>query len=254
MLQSPISSLIRLVAKTRFLQNSKCIHSSVSNLNDEQHGPCSLNPADGLSADQVEIQTVATKFAIEQMRPHMSEWDKHEIFPIDVMRNAASLGFGAIYCKSDYGGTGLDRMAASIIFEALAQGCVSTTAYISIHNMCAWMIDEFGSVEQREKWLPKLANMDLFSSYCLTEPNSGSDSSSLKTSAKLQGDHYVLNGTKSFISGAGSSDVYLVMCRTGPKDSGPKGISCILVEKDTPGLSFGKKEAKVGWNSQVRME
>jgi isobutyryl-CoA dehydrogenase len=249
MLWSRATSVSRIGAASQRLAMSS-IHSSARHLSAEQNGPCSINPSDGLSSDLVEIQSVATKFANEQMKPHMSEWDRNETFPLGVMKNAASLGFGAIYCKPDFGGTGLDRLAASVIFEALAQGCVSTTAYISIHNMCAWMIDEFGSTDQREKWLPKLANMDLFSSYCLTEPGAGSDSSSLKTTAKLNGDHYVLNGTKSFISGGGVSDIYLIMCRTGSKDSGPKGISCMLVEKNTPGLSFGKKESKVGWNSQ----
>ena len=176
--------------------------------------------------------------------------DRNEHFPIDVLKNAAQLGFGAIYCKPQFGGTGLTRLDASIIFEALAQGCVSTTAYISIHNMCAWMIDQFGNEEQRAQWIPQLANMESLASYCLTEPNSGSDASSLRTTARLEGDYYVLNGSKSFISGAGASHVYVVMCRTGSSDSGPKGISCLLVEKDSPGLSFGKKESKVGWNSQ----
>lgn len=212
--------------------------------------PCSIDPSHGLNSDQVEILTTATKFANDRMKPNMAEWDKNEIFPIDVLKEAAQLGFAAIYCDASFGGTGLSRLDASIIFEALAQGCVSTTAYISIHNMCAWMIDEFGNEEQRAYWIPKLASMDKFASYCLTEPNSGSDSASLKTSARLNGDYYVLNGSKSFISGAGSSDVYLIMCRTGASDSGPKGISCLLVEKGTPGLSFGKKESKVGWNSQ----
>ncbi len=141
-------------------------------------------------------------------------------------------------------------MDASIIFEALSEGCVSTSAYMSIHNMCCWMIDQFGNKSQKEEWIPRLSTMDVMASYCLTEPGSGRDASSISTSAVKSGDYYTLNGTKSFISGAGNSGVYLVMCRTGEKDSGPKGISCIMVEKDTPGLSFGKKESKVGWNSQ----
>ncbi|XP_051520781.1 isobutyryl-CoA dehydrogenase, mitochondrial isoform X2 [Myxocyprinus asiaticus] len=182
------------------------------------------------------------------MAPHMAEWDQKEIFPVEAMRKAAQLGFGGIYVNPEVGGSGLSRLDTSIIFEALSTGCVSTTAYISIHNMCAWMIDTFGNNEQREKYCPDLCSMQKFASYCLTEPGSGSDAASLLTSAKLQGDHYVLNGSKAFISGAGDTDVYVVMCRTGGK--GPKGISCLVVEKETPGLSFGKKEKKVGWNSQ----
>lgn len=204
----------------------------------------------GLDEDQKEIFGMAKKFATEQMKPNMIEWDRNEHFPLDVLKQAASLGFAAIYCSSDYGGTGLTRLDASIIFEALSQGCVSTSAYISIHNMCAWMLDEFGNAKQKEKWLPKLATMDLLASYCLTEPGSGSDAASLKTSARKEGDYYVLNGTKSFISSGGASGIYLIMCRTGAPSSGPKGISCILVESGTPGLSYGKKESKVGWNSQ----
>jgi len=212
--------------------------------------PCSVDSSFGLNGDQIEIQTMATKFANEQMKPFMAEWDRNEHFPVDVLRSAAQLGFGAIYCKPQYGGTGLSRLDSSIIFEALAQGCVSTTAYISIHNMCAWMIDKYGNEEQRAEWIPKLASMEALASYCLTEPNAGSDASSLRTTARLEGDYYILNGSKSFISGAGASHVYVVMCRTGSSDSGPKGISCVLVEKGSPGLSFGKKESKVGWNSQ----
>ncbi|XP_025098643.1 isobutyryl-CoA dehydrogenase, mitochondrial-like isoform X2 [Pomacea canaliculata] len=181
------------------------------------------------------------------MFPNMATWDREETFPVDTLRKAAELGFGAIYCQEKYGGTGLSRLDASIIFEALAQGCCSTTAYISIHNMCAWMIDEFGNEEQKKRWIPQLASMGCLASYCLTEPGSGSDAASLTTSARKDGDSYVLNGSKSFISGAGATDVYLVMCRTG--EAGPRGISCILVEKNTPGLSFGKKEKKVGWNT-----
>jgi isobutyryl-CoA dehydrogenase len=229
---------------------NKLIHSTPTFLDHENNMPCSIDPSHGLNSDQIEIQTVATKFATEQMKPNMAEWDRNEIFPVDVLKNAAELGFAAIYCKSQYGGTGLSRLDASIIFEALSQGCVSTTAYMSIHNMCAWMIDEYGNDDQRAHWIPKLASMQSLASYCLTEPGAGSDASSLKTTARLDGNHYVLNGTKSFISGAGASDVYLIMCRTGPSDAGPKAISCMLVEKGTPGLSFGKKESKVGWNSQ----
>mmetsp|Transcript_38230 Transcript_38230/g.96179 ORF Transcript_38230/g.96179 Transcript_38230/m.96179 type:complete len:331 (-) Transcript_38230:1016-2008(-) len=158
------------------------------------------------------------------------------------------MGFASIYCKDEFG-TGLSRLDAAVIFESLATGCPSTTAYLSIHNMCAWMIDTYGSQELRERLLPGLASMDKFASYCLTEPNAGSDAASLTTSAKRQADEYVLNGSKAFISGGGSSDVYVIMCRTGDSTS-PRGISCLVVEKDTPGLSFGALEDKLGWNSQ----
>ncbi|XDV32491.1 hypothetical protein PO909_003286 [Leuciscus waleckii] len=207
-----------------------------------------IDPSIGLSDEQKEFQKVAFDFAANEMAPHMAEWDQKEIFPVDTMKKAAQLGFGGIYVNPDVGGSGLSRLDTSIIFEALSTGCVSTTAYISIHNMCGWMIDTFGNKEQREKYCPDLCSMQKFASYCLTEPGSGSDAASLLTSAKLQGDHYILNGTKAFISGGGDTDVYVVMCRTGGK--GPKGISCLVVEKETPGLSFGKKEKKVGWNSQ----
>ena len=240
-----------LLNKNFVLIKKQSIHSSFKLFDQNSNNmPCSVDPSHGLNADQIEIQTMATKFATEQMKPFMAEWDRNEHFPLDVLKNAAQLGFGAIYCKPQYGGTGLGRLDASIIFEALAQGCVSTTAYISIHNMCAWMIDTYGNEEQRAVWIPKLASMEALASYCLTEPNAGSDASSLRTTARLDGDYYILNGSKSFISGAGASQVYIVMCRTGASDSGPKGISCLLVEKGSPGLSFGKKESKVGWNSQ----
>uniref|UniRef100_A0A8C5FFW4 Isobutyryl-CoA dehydrogenase, mitochondrial n=1 Tax=Gadus morhua TaxID=8049 RepID=A0A8C5FFW4_GADMO len=202
----------------------------------------------GLTDEQKEFQKVAFDFAANEMAPHMAEWDQKEIFPVDTMRRAAQLGFGGIYVQPDVGGSGLSRLDTSVIFEALSTGCVSTTAYISIHNMCAWMIDTFGNAEQRERFCPDLCLMEKFASYCLTEPGSGSDAASLATSAVLKGDHYVLNGSKAFISGGGDTDVYVVMCRTGGK--GPKGISCVVVEKGTPGLSFGKKERKMGWNSQ----
>ncbi|XP_064110245.1 isobutyryl-CoA dehydrogenase, mitochondrial-like [Macrobrachium nipponense] len=208
----------------------------------------SVDPSHGLTEEQCAIQKLATDFALNEMLPHMAEWDEKEIFPVKTMQAAAALGFGAIYAREDYGGTGLSRLDASIIFEALAQGCTSTTAYISIHNMCAWMIDEFGNDEQREKWIPQLATMEKFASYCLTEPGSGSDAASLSTNVRKDGDDLILNGSKAFISGGGDTDVYLVMCRTG--GTGPKGISCVLVEKGMPGLNFGKKEKKVGWNSQ----
>ncbi|XP_065552950.1 isobutyryl-CoA dehydrogenase, mitochondrial isoform X2 [Lathamus discolor] len=207
-----------------------------------------IDPSAGLTEEQKEFQSVALDFAAKEMAPHMAEWDEKEIFPVDTMRKAAQLGFGGIYVKPDVGGSGLSRLDTSIIFEALSTGCTSTTAYMSIHNMCVWMIDTFGSEEQRRRFCPSLCSMEQFASYCLTEPGSGSDAASLLTSAQRKGDTYVLNGSKAFISGGGDTDVYLVMCRTG--GPGPKGISCLVLEKGTPGLSFGKKERKVGWNSQ----
>uniref|UniRef100_A0A3Q2U226 Isobutyryl-CoA dehydrogenase, mitochondrial n=1 Tax=Fundulus heteroclitus TaxID=8078 RepID=A0A3Q2U226_FUNHE len=224
-------------------------HRLVFNRNLQRRGIAScIDPSYGLSEEQKEFQKVAFDFAANEMAPHMAEWDQKEIFPVETMRKAAQLGFGGIYVQPEVGGSGLSRLDTSIIFEALSTGCVSTTAYISIHNMCAWMIDTFGNNEQRERFCPDLCSMEKFASYCLTEPGSGSDAASLLTSARLKGDHYILNGSKAFISGGGDTDVYVVMCRTGGK--GPKGISCLVVEKGTPGLSFGKKEKKVGWNSQ----
>jgi alkylation response protein AidB-like acyl-CoA dehydrogenase len=201
-----------------------------------------------LTEDQRAFQDLARGFAADSLAPHAAEWDEKEIFPVDALRKAAELGFGGIYCKDEFGGSGLSRLDAAIIFEELAAGCVSTSAYLSIHNMATWMIDRFGNQEQRARWIPGLTSAQLFASYCLTEPGSGSDAASLRTRAERDGDHYVLNGSKAFISGGGASDVYVVMVRTG--EAGPKGISCIVVEKGTPGLSFGKKERKLGWNSQ----
>ncbi|XP_073441068.1 isobutyryl-CoA dehydrogenase, mitochondrial [Dendrobates tinctorius] len=207
-----------------------------------------VDPSIGLSEEQKEFQKVAFDFASKEMSPNMALWDEKEIFPVETMRKAAQLGFGGIYTRPDVGGSGLSRLDTSIIFEALSTGCVSTTAYMSIHNMCVWMIDTFGNDDQRHRLCPALCSMEKFASYCLTEPGSGSDAASLLTSAKRDGDHYILNGSKAFISGGGDTDVYVVMCRTG--GSGSRGISCLVVEKGTPGLSFGKKEKKVGWNSQ----
>jgi hypothetical protein len=201
-----------------------------------------------LTEDQRAFQATARQFAREAMAPNASAWDEGEVFPADALRAAAALGFGGIYVKDNVGGSALTRLDATIIFEELAQGCTSTAAYISIHNMAAWMIDAFGGEAQRGKFLPKLCSMEHFASYCLTEPDSGSDAASLKTRAVRDGDHYVLNGSKAFISGGGVSDIYVCMVRTG--DTGPKGISCIVVEKGTPGLSFGAREKKLGWKSQ----
>jgi len=202
-----------------------------------------------LTEEQRAFQDVAAQFAAEHMAPFASEWDASCHFPVDTLRKAAELGFGGIYVGDDVGGSALTRLDAAIIFEELAKGCTSTAAFISIHNMAAWMIDAFGSKEQRTRWLPKLCTMEKIASYCLTEPGSGSDAAALRTRAARQGnDAYVLNGSKAFISGGGHSDIYVSMVRTG--DDGPKGISCMVVEKDTPGLSFGKQEEKLGWHSQ----
>jgi len=201
-----------------------------------------------LSEDQQAFQTLARDFAINEMAPYAKEWDEQHIFPIPTLRKAAELGLAAVYVRDDVGGTGLSRVDGAIIFEELATACVSTTAYLTIHNMVTWLIDQFANETLRKKWVPQLATMDKISSYCLTEPDSGSDAASLKTTAVREGDHYILNGTKAFISGGSVSDIYAVMVRTGGE--GPKGISCLLVEKDTPGLSFGKKEIKLGWHSQ----
>uniref|UniRef100_A0A671WPR4 short-chain 2-methylacyl-CoA dehydrogenase n=1 Tax=Sparus aurata TaxID=8175 RepID=A0A671WPR4_SPAAU len=219
-------------------------HRLIYNRSPQRRGIAScIDPSHGLTDEQKEFQKVAFDFATNEMAPHMAEWDQKEMFPVETMRKAAELGFGGIYVQPDVGGSGLSRLDTSVIFEALSTGCVSTTAYISIHNMCAWMIDTFGNAEQREKFCPILCSMEKFASYCLTEPGSGSDAASLLTTAQLKGDHYILNGSKAFISGGGDTDIYVVMCRTGGK--GPKGISCLVVEKETPGLSFGKKEKKV---------
>lgn len=201
-----------------------------------------------LTEEQRAFQATARQFAREQMAPHARAWDEGEIFPVAALRQAAALGFGCIYVKDDVGGSDLSRLDATVIFEELAQGCTSTAAYISIHNMAAWMIDAFGGEAQRKKFLPKLCTMEHFASYCLTEPDAGSDAASLQTRAERSGDTYVLNGSKAFISGGGVSDVYVCMVRTG--GAGPKGISTIVVEKGTPGLSFGAQEKKLGWKSQ----
>ena len=201
-----------------------------------------------LDEEQRAFQTLARTFAREEMMPFAREWDEKEIFPIETLRKAAALGFAAIYVREDVGGAALSRLDAALIFEELAQGCTSTAAYMSIHNMVAWMIDAFGNEQQRRRYLPKLCTMEHFASYCLTEPEAGSDAASLKTRARRDAGDYVLDGAKAFISGGGVSDIYLVMARTG--EGGPKGISCFVVEKDTPGLSFGAPEKKLGWKSQ----
>jgi alkylation response protein AidB-like acyl-CoA dehydrogenase len=201
-----------------------------------------------LSDEQRAFQETARDFAHDEWLPYAPGWDQREEFPVEALRRAAALGVAGIYVHDQFGGTGLARLDAALIFEELATACVSTAAYLSIHNMAAWMIDRFGNEGQRARLLPKLMTMEHFASYCLTEPNSGSDAGALQTSARCDGDDYVLNGTKAFISGGGTSDLYVAMVRTG--EPGPKGISCLVVEKGAKGLSFGKKERKLGWNTQ----
>ena len=201
-----------------------------------------------LNEDQIAVRDMARDFAAEKIAPHALRWDEEKHFPVDVMREAATLGIGGIYIRDDVGGSALTRFDAALIFEALAQGCPTVSAFISIHNMASWMIDAFGNDAQRQQWLPKLCTMELLASYCLTEPGSGSDAAALRTRAVRDGDHYVLNGQKQFISGAGKGDLYVVMVRTG--GDGPGGISTLVIEGDTPGLSFGANERKMGWNAQ----
>ncbi len=201
-----------------------------------------------LNDDQVAFADMARAFAQKEMEPHAALWDQQQLFPVDVLRRAGELGFMGLYSPEDVGGLGLSRLDASIIFEQLAMGCTSTTAYITIHNMVCWMIASFGSEETRQHWCPALAAGDKLGSYCLTEPNAGSDAAALKTRARREGDQYVLNGSKIFISGAGSSDVLVVMARTG--GDGAKGISAFAVDAKADGISYGRKEEKMGWNSQ----
>ncbi len=200
------------------------------------------------SEDQTAIWDAAKDFADAELAPHSARWDEEHHFPVDVMRKAAELGFAGLYVREDVGGSALTRLDATLVFEALSYGDVATAAFISIHNMASWMIDRYGSDALRQRFLPRMTTMELIGSYCLTEPGSGSDAAALRTSAKLDGNHYVLNGSKAFISGAGTSDVYVVMVRTG--GDGPKGVSTVVVEKGTPGLSFGAPERKMGWNAQ----
>jgi len=201
-----------------------------------------------LTEDQRAIQDAARAFAEAELAPHSAEWDETKHFPVDVMRQAAEMGFCGIYTGEEHGGMALGRVESAVIFEELSRGDVSTAAFISIHNMATWMIDSVGSAELRARYVPSLVTMEKIASYCLTEPGSGSDAAALRTTAVRDGDHWVLNGSKAFISGAGTSDVYVVMARTGA--DGPKGISTFVVDKDAPGLSFGGQERKMGWNSQ----
>jgi hypothetical protein len=201
-----------------------------------------------LTEDQRAIRDMAEAFAEENVAPNALDWDKRKHFPVDVIRETGPLGLGGIYVREDVGGSALGRLDAVLVFEALAKACPAFSAFVSIHNMAASMIDRFGSDEQRRRFLPKLTSMEWLASYCLTEPGSGSDAAALKTRAVRDGDHYVLDGTKQFISGAGANDLYVVLVRTG--EDGPKGISAVVVPKDTPGLSFGANETKMGWHMQ----
>ena len=205
-------------------------------------------PSFALNPDQIAVREVARTFAADVFAPHAVAWDEAKHFPVAEMRQAAALGMGGVYVSPDVGGSGLSRLDATLIFEALATGCPTVSAYMSIHNMAAWMIDAFGADEQRQRWLPKLCSMELLASYCLTEPGAGSDAAALSTRAVRDGDTYVLNGQKQFISGAGAGDLYVVMVRTGGQ--GPAGISTLLVPGDTPGLTLGANERKMGWNAQ----
>jgi alkylation response protein AidB-like acyl-CoA dehydrogenase len=201
-----------------------------------------------LGEEQTAIRDMAREFAAEHLAPFAVEWDRSKIFPLETMRAAAALGMGGIYVDEALGGSGLSRLDAALIIEALATGCPTIAAYISIHNMVAGMIDRYGDDDQRNRYLPKLCSMAHFASYCLTEPAAGSDAAALRTKAVLDGEGYIVNGVKQFISGAGVAEIYAVMVRTG--DAGAKGISTLIIEKDMPGVSFGANEYKMGWNAQ----
>ncbi|MBB5709661.1 acyl-CoA dehydrogenase family protein [Sphingomonas xinjiangensis] len=201
-----------------------------------------------LTDEQRQVQDLARQFTADRITPHAGEWDEKHIFPRDTIQAAAELGFASIYVSEESGGIGLGRLESALIFEAMAYGCPSTSAFISIHNMASWMIDRFGSQTVKDKYLPSLVTMDRLASYCLTEPSSGSDAAALKTRAVKDGDHYIVTGTKQFISGGGENEIYVTMVRTG--EEGPKGISALVIEKDMPGVSFGAQERKLGWHSQ----
>ncbi len=201
-----------------------------------------------LSEDQLAIQEMAQRFTADNITPHAAQWDADHVFPIEVIRKAAELGFGAIYVSEESGGIGLGRIESALVMEAMAYGCPATSAFISIHNMAGWMLDTYGADELKARYLPRMTGMDLLASYCLTEPSSGSDAAALRSIAVREGDHFVVNGSKQFISGAGVNDLYFTMLRTGGE--GPKGISCLLIEKDMEGVSFGTPERKTGWHAQ----
>ena len=202
-----------------------------------------------MTPDEQAIVDATADFARKRIAPKALEWDLDNHFPKDVIRESAQMGVAAIYTSEEHGGSGMRRLDGVRIFEELSRGCAATAAYLSIHNMCTWMIDEFGTDTQRAEWIPKLATMELFASYCLTEPGAGSDAAALSTKAVRDGEDYVLTGTKQFISGAGDSDLYVVMTRTG--EAGPKGISTFIVTADMPGVDFGPNEKKMGWHAQA---
>ncbi len=206
-----------------------------------------MTTAFSLTEDQIAIQDMARRFTADAITPFAAGWDEGHEFPRETIRAAAELGFAAIYVSEQSGGIGLGRLESALIFEALSYGCPTTAAFISIHNMAAWMIDRFGSAEVKARYLPRLVSMDIMASYCLTEPGSGSDAAALRTTARRDGDHYVVSGTKQFISGGGVNDIYVTMVRTG--EAGPRGISCLVIERDMDGVSFGAPERKLGWNA-----
>lgn len=201
-----------------------------------------------MNEDSSMIRELAQNFAYKSLRPYAAQWDRSATLCRQTLQNMGQLGFGSIYVSEEYGGAGLSRLEAAVIFEQLSRGCISHAALMTIHNMATWMIDTFGSDDLRQRYVPRLSSTEIFASYCLTEPNSGSDAASLRTQAKCEGDSYILNGSKSFISGAGFSDIYVVMART--SDNGSNGISAFVVEKSNPGISFGKNEEKMGWRAQ----
>ena len=206
-----------------------------------------MNDLFQLNDDQLAIQDMARKFTADRITPNAAQWDEDKHFPRDVVREAGELGFGAIYISEEMGGINLGRLESALIFEALSYGCPSTAAFISVHNMAAWIIDSFGDADLKQRYLPQMVGMEKLGSYCLTEPGSGSDAAALKTTARLEGDHYVVNGTKQFITGGGVNDYYVTMVRT--SDNGAKGVSCLVIERDWEGVSFGAPERKLGWNS-----
>ena len=201
-----------------------------------------------LNSDQKHYRDLAKSFSDKELKPNAAEWDKEAFFPKETLMKAGELGFLSLYVDTNLGGMGLGRLDASIVFEQLAQGCTSTTAFMTIHNMAIWMVSKFGSEELKTEWFPQLSSGEKLASYCLTEPGSGSDSASLRTTAKKDGDNFILNGSKAFISGSGATDCLVLMARTG--DSGAKGISCFLIPADLPGIEYGKNEPKMGWKNQ----
>jgi acyl-CoA dehydrogenase len=206
-----------------------------------------MTDAFSLTEDQIAIQDMARRFTADAITPFAAQWDEHHTFPHDTVRAAADLGFAGIYVSEEAGGIGLGRLESALIFEAMSYGCPTTAAFISIHNMAAWMIDRFGNAELKARYLPRLLNMEIIASYCLTEPGSGSDAAALRTTARRDGDDYIVSGTKQFISGGGVNDIYVTMVRTG--EAGPRGISCLVIERDMAGVSFGAPERKLGWNA-----